>query len=665
MKIALGQIEVFPNQPEKNLEQMLVMIEEAKRQGVDLIAFPEMAVGGYLVGDRWLEESFCKDLMRFNEVLQEASKPSQGQPGIAIAYGNVFVDDKINERVGDAAIHPNEDGRVRKYNAVYIFQNGKPVRRLKETKILPEGVQPKTLLPNYRFFDDKRYFHSTRQIAEDFGVPLEDLLQPFVINVGGQEIPVGFELCEDLWCEDYRYNGRALNPTNMLIRNGATSIVNLSSSPWTFGKNGARDRRVQFLARDAKDAGLQFVPFHYVNHTGAQNNGKNIVTFDGGSTIYDAQGLPIRFSKAAYEKELIVADDADLHKVPQERAERSKIAQKYDAIIKGIRHMKDIRASKDHPNYVIGLSGGIDSAVVAALLVMAVGPDKILAVNMPTKYNSAETKKTAEHVAANLGITYEVDEVGSLAEQVRSIFERQGRKFSAMQFGNVMAKIRGTDMLSNLAQLVGGIFTNNGNKLEVALGYATLYGDVGGAIAPLADLTKAEVYDMARYLNQEVFGREVIPETLLPDKLFKFGNEQIQPSAELEEKQIDPMRFGYHDALLEQMTDFKKRTPEDVMQWYLDGTLEQNLGISTDLIERWNIDDPQTFVRDLEWFAALVNNNVFKRVQAPPIVILSKSAYGYDIRESQLPYRQTIHERELREEVLKMDRYVPRVRVAA
>ena len=268
MKIALAQMEVVPGRPKKNLETMLSLVEEAKRKSVDLLAFPEMCVGGYLVGDKWLDDRFCMNLMKFNEQLMGSSE------GIALAYGNIFVDsnEKINARVKDNKFHPNKDGRSRKYNAVYVFQNGKPAQRIQETSILPPGVQPKSLLPNYRFFDDERYFFSLEDIAKDFNLPLEKLSQPFLITVDGQEIPVGFEICEDLWCEDYRRNGEAQNVTKMLIENGAEYIVNISASPWTFGKNQARDSRITFLK---EDSGESFVPFFYVNCVGAQNNGKD------------------------------------------------------------------------------------------------------------------------------------------------------------------------------------------------------------------------------------------------------------------------------------------------------------------------------------------------------------------------------------------------------
>ncbi len=658
MKVALAQMEVVPGRPRKNLEAMLRMIEEAKQQHADLVAFPEMCVGGYLLGDKWTLDDFCLGLTEFNEALRKASE------GIAIAYGNVYVDktEDINSRVGDSSIHPNMDGRSRKYNAVYVFQNGKAVERLKETQLLPPGMQPKTLLPNYRIFDDKRYFFSTTDIAMDFGVTLESLLQPFLIEIGGRKVPIGFELCEDLWCEDYRKEGKVLNPTKMLIENGAQLIVNLSASPWTYGKNAARDRRVRFLKHESGD---KFVPFLYVNCIGAQNNGKDIVTFDGGSTVYNADGLPVVLSKAPYQQELIIVENADFAREPVQRLEKPRIAQKYEAIITGIRHVKDILGLAEQPNYVIGLSGGIDSAVVAALLVKAVGKGKVLAVNMPTSFNTAATREAAAEVARRLGIAYEVVPIGELVTVNQQLIDRfdmdgSGRKLSSFQMENLQAKIRGTSILSNIGAKYGALFTSNGNKLEVALGYATLYGDVGGAIAPIGDSPKSEVFEFGHYLNREVFGREVIPEKLFPDELFRFGAGKIRSGPELAENQISPLKFGYHCAILEAVTNYVKRSPEDIMRWYLEGTMEERLGISTALIQRWGMDEPEAFAKDLEWFVSQMQRSVFKRVQAPPIIITSKSAFGYDIRESMLPWEPTPAYGRLKAEVLAMKQYEPR-----
>jgi NAD+ synthase (glutamine-hydrolysing) len=644
---------------------MMRIIDDAKRQKVDLVAFPEMCVGGYFLADKWQEESFCQGLMEYNESLREASSE-----GIAIAYGNICADLSISSRVRDDKPHPNKDGRTRKYNSVYVFQDGKPAPRLKKTNILPEGVVPKTLLPNYRIFDDERYFFSTQDIAKDFGVSLESLLQPLVIQVEGEDggrqgrrkkVPVGFELCEDLWCEDYRRKRQALNTSKILVENGAKLILNLSASPWTFGKNAARDRRIRFLK---KESGDRFVPFLYVNCVGAQNNGKDIVLFDGGSTVYNSDGLPVVLGDCEYQEQLIVIRDSDIPAmVPLKRVEAGEIERKFKGIIRGIRHMNDVLGRE--PRYVIGISGGIDSAVVASLLTIAVGKDKVTGVSMPTKYNSLQTRESAKHVARSLGIEYLVMPIDNLVQSNRQILQDSAGQNHAMSktregtgrrtvLGsvleqNIQAKVR-MQILSNLAQQRNGLYICNSNKWEIATGYCTLDGDARGAFAPIGDLTKSEVIRLAQYLNQNIFGRKVIPTRLISLK--------IPSGPELEENQVSPLKVHYHCALLKAFTDFRARSAEDIMKWYVNGTLEENLGITHETIRDYRLDIPSEFMGDLEWFSSQIQKSVFKRIQGPPIILLSKTAYGYDRRESILPVNENsrMYNR-LKAEVLSMREY--------
>lgn len=630
MKTAIAQMDIIAGRPDLNVQNMIKFIQESKDQSIDLVIFPEMSVGGYLVGDKWLEDDFINDLMSYNNELKEASK------GIAIIYGNVYVDKK----------NKGEDGRCRKYNCVYAYQNEKAVKK-RNNYYFPDGIHAKTLLPNYRFFDDKRYFYSLKQLALDINIDLKDLEQPFVFELNSEEVLIGAEVCEDLWCEDYLENGKPVNITKMLIENGAEMIINISASPWTYGKNSARDRRIAALKTTCND---NFVPFIYANCVGVQNNGKNFITFDGGSTVYNKDGKIIVMSKETYIEKLIVFDSFDSEII--KRPEQNKIKEKYDAIIRGLRHIKDIFGSIDHPKFIIGLSGGVDSSVVCALLVKAFGKDKVIGVNMPTKYNSQKTKDAAKFLADKLDIEYLVMPIGDIVDANCSILESDNIKLSELNEENVQAKIRGTSILSNLAGKYSALFTNNGNKLEIALGYATLYGDVGGAVAPLGDLTKVEVIQMAKFLNNKIFGEEVVPEKMLPDELWRFGDEDIVPSAELKNEQIDPMKFGYHCALIEAICDYKKVSMEKILEWYLEEILPEKLNISKELFDRWELNDPKLFIEDLEWFFKSIQNNVFKRVQAPPIIITSKSAYGYDIRESQLPFVKTKKYEELKKEVL-------------
>lgn len=642
MKVRLAQIEVVPNKPEKNVARMLDVIADAKRESADLVAFPEMCVGGYLLGDKWQDSNYCRDLMEYNGRLRDASTD------LAVAYGNVYVDDTINDRVNEKrGHHPNKDGRPRKYNAVYVFQNGEPAPRLKETRFLPRGIEPKTLLPDYRIFDEERYFFSTQDIAKDFGASLESLLQPLLVQVRGSHVPIGFELCEDMWCENYRRNLEPLNPTKTLIENGAKFIVNLSASPWTFGKNKSRDKRLRFLKSQSARG---FVPFFYVNCVGVQNNGKDFALFDGGSTVYDADGRPAVVGDSNYNQQLITVDPSRLPESPAPRDEPTKTEQQFRGIVRGIRHMSDIFGRT--PKYVVGLSGGIDSAVVASLTTIAVGKQNVVGVNMPTKYNRRDTRDSATHVAESLGIEYHVIPIDDLVESNRRVLLGEGarRTLGRTLEQNIQAKVR-AQVLSNLAESHAGLYTCNGNKWEIATGYSTLDGDARGALCPIGDLTKSDVFRMGEYLNTKIFKRDVIPRDVIELR--------IEPGAELEPNQTNPLKLGYHCALIEAFMDFNASSAEDVMRWYAEGTLEKNLGVDAATLRRNNIDRPREFLRDMDWFTSQVNRSVFKRVQCPPIVLLSKTAYGYDRRESILPLNESLQYRRLKERVLSMKAYRP------
>ena len=222
-------------------------------------------------------------------------------------------------------------------------------------------------------------------------------------------------------------------------------------------------------------------------------------------------------------------------------------------------------------------------------------------------------------------------------------FERAGGSYTRLVDENIQARIRGSDMLAGIASKCGLIYTNNGNKTEVALGYATLYGDVNGAVAPNADLYKTQVFALARHLNETVFRRDVIARNLVDGSTV--------PSAELSDAQDvtrglgDPIKYGYHDALLRQLIEYR-RHPLDLLEWYREGTLLERIGWDDAERFRAYFPQPRHFVDDLEWIDAQVRINCFKRIQAPPIIVLSKRAFGFDLRESQLPaYTPRAYER--------------------
>ncbi len=622
MKIALAQMRVIAGQPWKNFEKMKMFIDEARRKKCQIIAFPEMCVGGYLLADRWTEDAWCNYLAAFNDRIRELSE------NIIIIYGNILVDNSKK----------NKDGRTRKYNAGFAFYNRKP---LPHAGSLPDGVVIKSLLPSYRIFDDERYFYSLTEYAHDTSALLEDLLQPFQVTIEGQVIRFGVEICEDLWFNDYRYKGRPLNISKYLIESGAQFIFNISSSPWTYGKDRARNNRIQDSYRDTG----RFVPFYYVNCTGVQNNGKNIVVFDGDSTIYNEKAEVVRTCSELFTEELLI-HSTDTALKPVKKEPLPAIKAKYLAVTEGIRGMDEIMGNDRFP-YVVGVSGGIDSALTASLLYQAVGNKRIVACNLPARYNSQITREIAANLTGKLGITMHCIPI----EEMVTVNNRLLESFNPSELNreNIQAKIRGTSILSNIAGILNGVMTCNGNKVEIALGYATLYGDVNGALAPLGDLLKTEIFEMASFLNREIFAEEVIPQALIPDESFRF---EVAPSAELKENQIDPMKWGYHDALIRMFTDYQKTGIETIIRWYINGELCQRLSIPESLLKRYGLDNPRVFVDDLEWIAGNIQKAVYKRIQSPPIIILSKSSYGFDIRESQLPVYYTDNYNELKKKLL-------------
>ena len=495
-------------------------------------------------------------------------------------------------------------------------------------------MHPKTLHPNYRFFDDDRHFYSLRKIAGETGTRVSDWTIPYEIPARRGALRLGVQLCEDVWHQDYRDRHETLDTLRAWHRAGADLVINLSASPWTWQKNDKRHRVVrEAMARSP-------VPFFYVNQVGAQNNGKNVLVFDGDTCGYRIGGSLAGRAPPWREAMLVFGGSAENTGNIGSTGiapEQTEIGAIHDAILTGLRHLDHVRGCGNR--YLIGVSGGIDSGVVACMLRIAFGPERVFAVNMPTRFNAGVTRENARSLCEALGIDYLScpieDLYRALSARIRAAgFEHEPGTYTRLVDENVQARIRGSDMLAGLAAKCGLVFTNNGNKTEVALGYATLYGDVNGAVAPIADLYKTQVFALARHLNDTVFGREVIPRNLIDGGTV--------PSAELSEAQDvtrglgDPIRYGYHDALLRQLVEYR-RHPLDLLEWYRAGALPERIGWGDEDRLRAYFPDARAFVEDLEWVAGQLRASCFKRIQAPPIIVLSKRAFGFDLRESQLP----------------------------
>lgn len=624
--IGLVQMEVVPGQPDRNVARMLDFLQQARDAGAWIVAFPELCVSGYLLGDVWEVDALVRDYAAYSEDIRAASR------GLVILFGNVVVDPG---RTG-------EDGRMLKYCAAVVCADGEYVERPELPPGLPPGVHPKTLQPNYRFFDDDRHFHSVRKLALAQKRSVYEWCQPFAVPLpNGRTFRFGVQLCEDLWSQDYLYDTGPLDTVQAYYQRGAEAVFNLSASPWSARKSDKRRRVVSAtLSRSP-------VPLFYVNQIGAQNNGKNVILFDGDSMAY-APGHDVMRRTRSWREQLLITTRPNAVAGVQ-----SHLQELYEALLTGLRHLDRIRGVRNR--YLVGVSGGLDSSVVTCLLCQALGPERVYAVNMPTRFNAQQTQENADRLCSTLNVDYLRCSIQDLYAAVRGTisaqsFRRTAGEYTRLADENLQARIRGADVLAGLASTHGMIFTNNGNKTELALGYCTLYGDINGAIAPIADLYKVQVIELAQFFNQQIYGREVIPANLLDGT--------IVPSAELSEAQDvtrglgDPIKYGYHDAILRQLLEYRRHIG-DLIEWQLQGCLCARLEWGDEEQLRHYFASAQAWIEDLEWIDAQVRTSVFKRIQAPPIIVLSERAFGFDLRESQLPAYQPRAYAALRQRVLQ------------
>ena len=621
LKIRTAQLAIEPGQIRANWALIEKEIALAKEDGASILVLPEMCLTGYLIGDLWDQRAFLREAEAYGDRIRQASK------GLVILWGNVAVDwDKTND-----------DGRVRKYNAAFAAQDGR--------LLTPSGTSRpyaiKALLPNYRCFDDRRYFTSLLAYAQEKGSKLEEELAPFSISIGEETFSAGVLLCEDSWDENYH-----VSPMEILARRGVDLFFNLSSSPFTLGKNEKRHRML------SKALAALHVPMIYVNHRGLQNNGKTCYTFDGMTAAYDESGQLIA-EALPYEEErsTFLFDPSTKHI----STEKSMAPYEEDMLLPAMRYgVKTFLESIGVSKVVIGVSGGIDSAVNAALYRSVLPADHLLLVNTPTRFNSEMTKGFAKELATNLSASYLTIPIGDFIDDTAKALEGlpllAGNTIHLTGFmkENMQARDRSARILSALSAAFGGIFTCNANKTETTVGYGTLYGDLAGALAATADLWKYQIYDLGRKLN-DWYGEAIIPEGIFT----------VKPSAELSEKQDvtqglgDPLIYEYHDFLLRSFVEpWERVTPEDLLLWYSEGTLEEHIGCQVSVSDIFQT--PEGFIADLEkWWRLFSGFSVAKRIQTPPILAMSRRPYGYDLRESQMKPYFTDGYVELKEKLLK------------
>jgi NAD+ synthase (glutamine-hydrolysing) len=528
LKVALAQIDLAVGDVAGNTARIIETATRARDEmHADLIVFPELSVCGYPPEDLLFHAGLR------NRVEQAVAEIRDAVRGIAVLIGfPEYVDDTI-------------------HNSCAVFSDGE----------LLCGYR-KQLLPNYRVFDEERYFTSGKQAA--------------VLRLKG--VGIGLTICEDVW---------AAGPVSAARAAGAECVIAINGSPFEVRTQLRREDTVR--ERIAESG----IPILYLNTVGGQDE----LVFDGGSFVMSAEGEVCfrapAFEEGLFEIELIAgATGIDISKA--EIAEHLSVeASVYRALLTGTR---DYVEKHGFPGVIIGLSGGIDSALVLAIACDAIGADRVRAVMMPFRYTSTMSQEDAAKQAATLGVRYDVIPIAPIytatLQQLEPVFEGCEEDVTEE---NIQARSRGL-LLMSISNKTGRMLLTTGNKSEMAVGYATLYGDMAGGFAPIKDCSKSLVYRLARYRN--TLG-EVIPERVLTRA----------PSAEL--------RAGQKDS--DSLPDY------DVLDPILEAFIEEDLSVD-EIVARGF--DRETVIRILE----MVKSNEYKRRQAPPGVRISSRAFGRDWR---------------------------------
>jgi len=572
--IILGQINVVPGRPDINQKKIIEIIENTKNWA--LIVFPEMAVSWYFLWDKWLSDSYIKELKEMNDNIVKATKTAWN----SAIWWNIDYN----------PFRKNWDWSVRKYNAAYLASNGQMIWK-----------QFKTLLPNYWKFDDKRYFTSLERVALEADKHIFNFYEPFEIEIAWTKQKVSILICEDIWnINDYYM----VDPVAETMKHNPDIIAVPSASPFEADKTKFRKEVLQKASKDTTLA--------YVNPIWTQNTWKNIYIFDWESSIYKNSE---KIVDTAVFKEM---------EINQTQIEKPKIEQIYDALIFAIKNEFERLGFK---KVVIWLSGWMDSGLVATLLTQAIWKENVIAINMPSKFNSDTTKNLAETLANNLGIEYKVypiqDEVDIKINKLENL---TWEKPSNFEIENIQARLR-WQILADISPRFKAIFTSNWNKDELATGYATLYWDTSGAISIIWDLHKSEVFELARFINEKS-KKEIIPNEMI----------EMKPSAELSDGQNidnawgDPFDYEFLGKLKKAYIE-RNLTPEDILRKFQNWTLEKKLGLDKNIMEYF--ETKQDFIEEVEKLWKLKHNNFFKRIQYPPIITLTSSAFWTNYRESQ------------------------------
>ena len=552
MKIALAQINTTVGDVSGNEARILAAYQRGVAAGVDLVLCPELAITGYPPRDLVLRRS----LVEQNTAALNRLAAATGKLGLLVGY------------VGDNLERPGRDVT----NAAALLQNGKII-----------ATRTKTLLPTYDVFDEDRYFE-----------PAESN-EPVEFN--GRKI--GITICEDIWNDEDFWPQRRYehNPPLELAEAGAEIIFNISASPWHLGKDATRRSMLQSLAKKARR------PVVFCNQVG----GNDELVFDGGSMVFTASGRIIAEGKH-FEEDLVVVDVSPRHpddgrSAPTDGGGYKQEAQLCDeellfkALTLGLR---DYLTKCGFKSAVIGLSGGVDSALVAVLAAAALGKDNVRGVSLPSQYSSQGSLNDARILAENLGIQYDVIPIQppflAVKEQLKDIFA--GRAEDTTE-ENIQARLRGVILMA-LSNKFGSLLLTTGNKSELAVGYCTLYGDMCGGLAVISDVPKMMVYRLAKWINSDASSRAGREREIIPsDTITK------PPSAELRPNQTDQDSLPPYDVL------------DDILEAYV-----VQCKSPADIVKACFAE------ADVKRVVKLIDGAEYKRRQAAPGLKVTSKAFG-------------------------------------
>lgn len=538
MRIALAQINPIVGDIVGNTRMIIDRISQARQANASLVVFPELSVTGYPPRDLLLKPRFIQ------ANVEAARQIAEHCVGVSAIVG--FVEQ-------------NKDPEGRRLRNAAAYCRDCQIRE----------VRHKSLLPTYDVFDEQRYFEPG----------------PSVSLIEHEGVPLGVSICEDLW-NDEQLIGRRIyhqDPVGQLAAAGARLLINTSASPFWLDKHAFRRRLF------CHQATKHHLPIIFVNQVG----GNDELVFDGASMMIDAQGQVVAQAKA-FDEDLLVVDTggpsgARIEPYPD------GIASLHDALVLGLR---DYTAKCGFKRVVLGLSGGIDSAVTAALAADALGPDNVTGVAMPSRYSSNHSLTDAEALARNLGIRYRVIPIAvmheAFEEHLKPHFE--GRAPDVTE-ENIQARIRGV-LLMALSNKFGCLLLTTGNKSELAVGYCTLYGDMCGGLAVISDVPKTMIYRLAEYINNKA-GRELIPRSTMTKP----------PSAELRPNQTD------QDSL----------PPYDLLDAILDMYIHRELSADEIVAAGYDAQTVQKVIR-------LVDTAEYKRKQAALGLKVTTRAFGFGRR---------------------------------